>query len=162
ARQADVIRQRDERMGALRGLLAQALQPGIDAGFQGETVEARLSEVGRAAEAIMQWDRTMPRRESGAVGYLAPGQPTEWPQVDSPDDQAEEHLADLATRATTALQGIQNLAIAAKPKLQAPSTAEVKEVYALSGNRCAFPGCDVRVVDPANRRVLCDLSHISS
>jgi hypothetical protein len=38
----------------------------------------------------------------------------------------------------------------------------IKKVYALSGNRCAFPDCDVPIVDPATGNVLCELCHTAA
>src|SRR5262249_22297622 len=96
-RRAGPLRERDERMTALRKLLAQALPVGINAGFRGETVEGRLTDLGQAVEALMQWDRTMLPHPPSAVAYLDPDEaPTEWHQIESLDNQAEEHLSALA------------------------------------------------------------------
>jgi hypothetical protein len=161
ARRPDALRQRDERMTGLRALLAAAMQPAIGAGFTGETVEARLSAVGRAAEAVTQWD-SMYFRDPGGVAYLEPGEPAEWHETDSLADQAEERLAGLATQALTALEGIQNLAIAAAPKRKQPTPQAVKRLYALSGNRCAFPGCGRQIVDPVTGDLKGAIAHINS
>jgi hypothetical protein len=159
SRRSEVLRRREERMNKLRTLLGQALRPGIDAGFRGETVEERLSAVGRAAEGVTYWDRLL-TRAPGGVAYLDPDKPTEWHGVDSIDDQAEERLAELATRAQITLDGLQNLAIAAAQQRREPTPEAVKQVYALSGNRCAFPECHVPLVDPATGGVQGELSHI--
>jgi hypothetical protein len=157
---SEVLRRREERMNELRGLLAQALQPGIDAGFSGETVEERLSAVGKTVEGVTHWDRML-TGEPGGMAYLDPDRPVEWHEVDSLDDQADERLAELATRAQSALDGLQNLAIAATAKRRDPTPEAVKQVYALSGNRCAFPGCDVPLVDPTTGGVRGELTHIA-
>src|SRR5262249_37644801 len=91
SRRSEALRRREERMNELRALLGRALQFGIDAGFRGETVEERLSAVGKAAEGVTHWDRMLTREPRG-VAYLDPDKPAEWQEVDSLDDQAEERL----------------------------------------------------------------------
>lgn len=44
--------------------------------------------------------------------------------------------------------------------LSGPSTKTVKALFALSGNRCAFPKCDVPAYDPGKHSVLVEICHI--
>jgi hypothetical protein len=43
-----------------------------------------------------------------------------------------------------------------------PTTATIKQLFAVSGNRCAFPGCNLPLVDPANGTVLGEICHIKA
>ena len=130
---AEVIRRRAERLTELRQLMALALPAGIRAGFRGETVEARLNELGLAVEALTRWERGMERRDPVGVAYLD-GPAVEWQQTESLDDQAEAHLAALAELVEAKLAAVMNVAVAA---IQAPSPpppkprwdAERRELY---------------------------------
>jgi hypothetical protein len=44
--------------------------------------------------------------------------------------------------------------------MREPSRPTVKRLFALSGNRCAFPKCGVPVVDPPSGSVLVEICHI--
>jgi len=43
-----------------------------------------------------------------------------------------------------------------------PSIATVKRLFAVSGNRCAFPGCEERLVDEASGSVMGEVCHIKA
>ena len=43
-----------------------------------------------------------------------------------------------------------------------PSTPTVKRLFAVSGNRCAFPGCTLPLVDQASSEVLGEICHIQA
>ena len=43
-----------------------------------------------------------------------------------------------------------------------PSVATVKRLFAVSGNRCAFPGCDLPLVDEASGKVTGRICHIKA
>jgi hypothetical protein len=43
-----------------------------------------------------------------------------------------------------------------------PSTATAKRLFALSGNRCSFPGCGRQIVDPATGDLQGAITHINS
>ena len=49
----------------------------------------------------------------------------------------------------------------ANPKpVSAPSTKTQRHLFALSGNRCAFPDCQTRLVDRANKSNVGEVCHI--
>lgn len=41
-----------------------------------------------------------------------------------------------------------------------PGLTTIKTLFALSCNRCAYPGCDLRLTDPAWGGVKADIAHI--
>jgi hypothetical protein len=41
-----------------------------------------------------------------------------------------------------------------------PTVATIKRLFAVSGNRCAFPGCELPLVDEASGNVLGEMCHI--
>ena len=43
-----------------------------------------------------------------------------------------------------------------------PSTPAVKRLFAVSGNRCAFPNCPLPLVDQASGEVLGEICHIQA
>jgi len=43
-----------------------------------------------------------------------------------------------------------------------PSVATVKRLFAVSGNRCAFPGCEERLADVASESVMGEVCHIKA
>ena len=43
-----------------------------------------------------------------------------------------------------------------------PSVATVKRLFAVSGNRCAFPGCEERLVDEAGGSIMGEVCHIKA
>ena len=42
----------------------------------------------------------------------------------------------------------------------APSVSTIKALFAVSGNACAFPGCNQPIVDQSNRVIIGEVSHI--
>lgn len=44
--------------------------------------------------------------------------------------------------------------------MSGPSVATIKRLFALAGNRCAFPGCAIPLVEPATGEVLGEICHI--
>ncbi len=86
--------QRDEAIRGLRRLAAPALRAGIEAGYQGETVEARLRASLEAAIALTCW-------ETGLR-----------PITEASDDRAEAQWAALHERLQSALAPVMNLAAA--------------------------------------------------
>jgi hypothetical protein len=45
--------------------------------------------------------------------------------------------------------------------MSGPTALTIKKLFAVSGNRCAFPGCDLRLVDPGGA-VLGEICHIKA
>jgi hypothetical protein len=43
-----------------------------------------------------------------------------------------------------------------------PTVATIKRLFAVSGNRCAFPGCELPLVDEASGNVLGEICHIKA
>ena len=43
-----------------------------------------------------------------------------------------------------------------------PTTATIKQLFAVSGNRCAFPGCNLPLVDAGSGTVLGEICHIKA
>ncbi len=48
------------------------------------------------------------------------------------------------------------------PLMASPSLATIKRLYAVSGNRCAFPKCIVQLVDPTSGKVTGRIAHIKA
>ena len=46
--------------------------------------------------------------------------------------------------------------------MPSPTTATIKRLFAVSGNRCAFPGCTLPLVDPDSGTVLGEICHIKA
>jgi hypothetical protein len=46
--------------------------------------------------------------------------------------------------------------------MSGPTTATIKQLFAVSGNRCAFPGCNLPLVDPGSGTVLGEICHIKA
>lgn len=46
--------------------------------------------------------------------------------------------------------------------LRAPREKTVRELFAMSMNRCAFPGCDVAMADPATKTIVGEICHINA
>jgi tetratricopeptide (TPR) repeat protein len=46
--------------------------------------------------------------------------------------------------------------------MSSPTTATIKRLFAVSGNRCAFPGCSLQLVDPDSGTVLGEICHIAA
>jgi hypothetical protein len=46
--------------------------------------------------------------------------------------------------------------------MSGPTTATIKQLFAVSGNRCAFPGCNLPLVDAGSSTVLGEICHIKA
>ncbi len=46
--------------------------------------------------------------------------------------------------------------------MSAPTSATIKRLFAVSGNRCAFPGCNLPLVDLGSGTVLGEICHIKA
>jgi ElaB/YqjD/DUF883 family membrane-anchored ribosome-binding protein len=46
--------------------------------------------------------------------------------------------------------------------MTSPTTATIKRLFAVSGNRCAFPGCTLSLVDAGSGTVLGEICHIAA
>ncbi len=46
--------------------------------------------------------------------------------------------------------------------MSGPTTATIKQLFAVSGNRCAFPGCNLQLVDPGSSTVLGEICHVKA
>jgi hypothetical protein len=46
--------------------------------------------------------------------------------------------------------------------MSGPTTATIKQLFAVSGNRCAFPGCNLPLVDLGSGTVLGEICHIKA
>src|SRR5579872_3122522 len=56
--------------------------------------------------------------------------------------------------------GVRHKKSRVQASLSEPSRPTVKRLFAVSGNRCAFPGCSTAVVDEASGSILCQICHI--
>ena len=55
-----------------------------------------------------------------------------------------------------------NIKIMAKNKAREHSILTIKRLYALSGNQCAFPGCDVTFASPKDETNISNICHIEA
>ena len=46
--------------------------------------------------------------------------------------------------------------------MSGPTTTTIKQLFAVSGNRCAFPGCNLPLVDAGSGTVLGEICHIKA
>jgi hypothetical protein len=46
--------------------------------------------------------------------------------------------------------------------MSGPTTATIKQLFAVSGNRCTFPGCNLPLVDSGSGTVLGEICHIKA